>query len=98
MNDEADDFMEGLDQDENKDTRPTQRRFDKYTEKVGELSDSEDEEEKTANGIRRQPGTVRRRKQLSYRTLDSESRLDSICTTTHDTSSVDDTDIAAVRA
>lgn len=39
MDDEADDFMDDLDKDENKDTRFTQRRFDKYTEKAGELSD-----------------------------------------------------------
>ncbi|KAF4765818.1 hypothetical protein HAV15_003265 [Penicillium sp. str.  len=98
MDDEADDFMDDLDKDENKDTRFTQRRFDKYTEKAGELSDSEDEEEKSANGIRRQPGTIRRRNQLNDRNLEPESWLDSNWTTAHDASSVDDTDMAFVRA
>ena len=53
MDDAADDFMGDLDEDENKDTRFNQRRFDKFTEKASELSYSEDEEEKSANGIRR---------------------------------------------
>jgi histone deacetylase 1/2 len=98
MDDEADDFMDDLDEDDNKDTRFTQRRFDKYTEKAGELSDSEDEEEKSANGIRRQPGTIRRRNQLNYRNLEPESRLDSDGTTAKDASSAGDTDMDIVRA
>lgn len=98
MDDEADDFMDDLDEDENKDKRFTQRRFDKYTEKAGELSDSEDEEEKVANGIRRQSGTIPCRNQVSYRNLDPESRLDINWTITQDTSSAGDTDIYLPRA
>ncbi|OQE71307.1 hypothetical protein PENNAL_c0107G08861 [Penicillium nalgiovense] len=98
MDDEADDFMDDLDEDENKDKRFTQRRFDQYTEKAGELSDSEDEEEKSSNGIRRQPGTIRRRNQLNHRNVEPESRLDSDWTTAQDASSAGDTDMDSVGA
>ncbi|KAJ6126094.1 hypothetical protein N7471_010587 [Penicillium samsonianum] len=98
MNDEADDFMDDLDEDENKDKRFTQRRFDKCMEKAGELSDSGDEEEELANGIRRQSGTIRRRNRLSYRNVEPESRLDIVRTSMQDTSSAGDTDMDLVRA
>lgn len=87
MTDEADDVMDDLDEDENKDKRFTQRRFDKYTEKAGEFSDSEDEEENATNGVRRQPGTIRRRNRLNYRNLKPESRPDSGLATPKDDSS-----------
>ena len=68
MNDEADAEMDDLDDDENPDSRYTKRRWDKYIEKDGELSDSEDEEESAANGVRRQPnGPKRRRNMMDYR-------------------------------
>lgn len=54
MNDEADAEMDDLDEDENPDARFTKRRWDKYVEKEGELSESEDEEENEANGVRKQ--------------------------------------------
>ncbi|KAJ5921364.1 Histone deacetylase RPD3 [Penicillium verhagenii] len=93
MDDEADDVMDDLDEDENKDKRFTQRRFDQYVEKPGELmSDSEDEEENAANGIRRQPGAMRRRNQTNYRNLD-DSGLDSGMATPADASSVGDGDM-----
>ena len=67
MNDEADAEMDDLDDDENPDSRYTKRRWDKYIEKDGELSDSEDDEENTANGVRRQPnGPKRRRNMMDY--------------------------------
>jgi histone deacetylase 1/2 len=87
MDDEADDVMDDLDEDENKDKRYTQRRFDQYTEKAGELSDSEDEEENAANGVRRQPGAIRRRNQVNYRNLEPDSGLDSGMATPQDASS-----------
>ncbi|KAJ5340945.1 hypothetical protein N7541_010069 [Penicillium brevicompactum] len=90
MDDEADDVMDDLDDDENKDKRFTQRRFDQYTEKAGELSDSEDEEENAANGVRRQPGAVRRRNQVNYRNLEPDSGLDSGMATPQDASSAAD--------
>ncbi|KAJ5094158.1 hypothetical protein N7456_010019 [Penicillium angulare] len=89
MDDEADDIMDDLDEDENKDKRFTQRRFDQYVEKAGELSESEDEEENAANGVRRQPGAIRRRNQTNYRNLD-DSGLDSGMATPQEASSVGD--------
>lgn len=93
MDDEADDVMDDLDEDENKDRRFTQRRFDQYTEKAGELSDSEDEEENAANGVRRQPGAIRRRNQTNYRNLEPDSGLDSGMATPQDASSAADAEI-----
>lgn len=82
MDDGADAEMDDLDEDENKDVRHTKRRFDQYIEKTGELSDSEDEAELAAHGIRRQPGAVKRRNQANYRDLDNEETapLSSIAT------------------
>ncbi|KAJ5117486.1 hypothetical protein N7448_011118 [Penicillium atrosanguineum] len=86
MDDEADDIMDDLDEDENKDKRFTQRRLDKYTEKDGELSDSENEEGNSANGVRCQPGTTRRRNKINYRNLRQGSGLDSGWTALQDSS------------
>lgn len=66
MDDEADAEMDDLDEDDNPDTRRTQRRWDKYVERDGELSDSEDEEENLRNGVLRQPGATRRRNIMDY--------------------------------
>lgn len=93
MDDEADDVMDDLDEDENKDKRLTQRRFDKYTENAGELSDSEDEKENAANGVRRQPGAIRHRNQLNYRNLEADSGPDSVLATPQDASSAADGDM-----
>ena len=91
MDDEADDILDDMDEDENKDKRFTQRRFDQYVEKAGELSESEDEEENAANGIRRQPNAIRRKNQANYRNLDADSGLDSGLATPQAASSVGDT-------
>lgn len=64
MNDEADAELDDLDEDENPDSRYTKRRWDKYIEKDGELSDSEDEDENEANGVRRQPNATKRRRNM----------------------------------
>ena len=66
LNDEADAELDDLDEDENPDTRYTKRRWDKYVEKDGELSESEDEEENEANGVRKQPGSKRRKNIMDY--------------------------------
>lgn len=93
MDDDADDILDDLDEDENKDKRFTQRRFDQYVEKPGELSESEDEEENAANGVRRQPGAIRRRNITNYRDLDpADSGLDSGMATPANASSVADGD------
>ncbi|KAF7715030.1 Histone deacetylase [Penicillium ucsense] len=94
MDDEADDVLDDLDEDENKDKRFTQRRFDQYVEKPGELSESEDEEENAANGVRRQPGVIRRRNIANYRNIDAaDSGLDSGMATPLDASSIADNDM-----
>ena len=64
MNDEADAELDDADEDENADSRYTKRRWDKYIEKEGELSDSEDEDENEANGVRRQPNAPKRRRNM----------------------------------
>lgn len=66
MDDEADAILDDLDEDENKDKRHTKRRWDKYVEKEGELSDSEDEEENDNNGVRRQANIRKRRNLMDY--------------------------------
>ncbi|PYH90527.1 histone deacetylase RpdA/Rpd3 [Aspergillus ellipticus CBS 707.79] len=94
MDDEADAILDDLDEDENKDKRYTKRRFDQYIEKPGELSDSEDEDEAAANGVRRQPGELKRRNQVNYRNLDvNDSGLDSGMATPADASSIPDEDM-----
>ena len=65
--DDADAILDDLDDDENKDSRHTKRRWDKYVEKEGELSESDDEEEAAANGVRKQPGATKRRNIMDYR-------------------------------
>lgn len=64
MNDEADAELDDADEDENPDSRYTKRRWDKYIEKDGELSDSEDEDENQANGVRQQPNAPKRRRNM----------------------------------
>jgi len=66
FDDEADAELDDLDEDENKDTRYTQRRWDKYVEKDGELSESEDESENARNGIVKQPGQRKRMNIMDY--------------------------------
>lgn len=91
MDDEADAILDDEDEDENKDVRVTRRRFDQYVEKPGELSDSEDEEENAANGIRRQPNTLKSKNHFSYKHLDAgDSGLDSGLATPRDESSIAD--------
>ena len=65
MNDEADAELDDADEDENPDARYTKRRWDKYVEKEGELSDSDDEDMNAANGVRKQPEAAKRRRDMS---------------------------------
>ena len=62
--DEADAELDDLDQDENPDSRFTKRHWDKYVEKEGELSDSEDEEMNERNGVRKQSNAPKRRRDM----------------------------------
>lgn len=81
MDDEADAELDDLDEDENQDTRYTQRRWDKYVEKDGELSDSENEDENQRNGIVNARPGKRRRNMMDYQNAnavpDFESGIDS---------------------
>ena len=95
MNDEDEAAMDDLDEDENPDQRRTQRRFDKFIEKEGELSDSEDEEMNEANGVRKQPGTRKRRNRMDFRHLTdfNDSGMDSNIATPLAGSSLPDNDV-----
>lgn len=66
MDDDADDAMDDLDADQNPDVRYSQRDWDKYISKDGELSESEDEEANSNMGIRHQPSQQRRRNIMDY--------------------------------
>lgn len=65
LDDEADAALDDEDEDENKDARMTQHRWDKHIEHEGELSESEDEAENERNGIvNKKP--IRRRNIMDY--------------------------------
>ena len=66
MDDEADAELNDADEDDNPDTRWTTRRWEKNVDKDGELSESEDEEENEANGVRKQPGAKKRKNIMDY--------------------------------
>lgn len=66
LDDEADAELDDLDEDENKDSRWTERRWEKQTVNEGELSESEDEDMNERHGVRRQPGRKRRRNMMDY--------------------------------
>ncbi|EKD18154.1 histone deacetylase RpdA/Rpd3 [Drepanopeziza brunnea f. sp. 'multigermtubi' MB_m1] len=74
--DEDDDILDDADEDENVDTRSSQRRNDKRIVRDDELEDSEDEEENFKNGVRRQPGAFRRRNQMDYKNDNTASDVD----------------------
>ena len=94
IDDEADAILDDLDEDENKDKRVTQRRFDQYVERPGELSDSEEEEEAAANGVRRQPDPLKRRNRINYKHLDiGDSGVESGLATPREASSVADEEL-----
>jgi histone deacetylase 1/2 len=66
LNDDDEAALDDLDEDENIDKRRTQRRADKYVQKNGELSDSEDEEMEI-DGDGRPSGSRKRRAIQNYR-------------------------------
>lgn len=53
--------LDDLDEDENKDVRNTNRRWDQAITRDDELDESDDEDMNAANGISRQPGAERRK-------------------------------------
>ncbi len=64
--DEDDAELDDLDEDENKDTRHTQRHWDQNITRDEELDESDDEEEARANGVRPQNGKLKRRNIMDY--------------------------------
>lgn len=95
MNDDDEAELDDLDEDQNPDKRNTQHQFNKYVEKPGELSESEDEEMNEANGVRKQPGTRKRRNRLDYRNLtdwNGDSAITSGAATPQAASSLPDND------
>ncbi|KAI9712965.1 MAG: histone deacetylase [Candelaria pacifica] len=100
MDDEADAILDDLDEDENKDKRYTKRRWDQYVEKDGELSESEDEEENNANGVRKQPGRPKRRNLMDYANPAAIPDFEDSAMGTPDLagSGADEEDIAATNA
>jgi histone deacetylase 1/2 len=67
LNDDDEAALDDLDEDMNADARNTQRRADKYVEKNGDLSDSDDEDMEGGPG--RVPGRDMRRARLNYRNI-----------------------------
>lgn len=53
--------LDDLDEDENKDVRNTNRRWDQAITRDDELDESDDEDMNAANGVSRQPGAERRK-------------------------------------
>ncbi|KAL8764613.1 MAG: hypothetical protein Q9209_007953 [Squamulea sp. 1 TL-2023] len=70
-NDDEDAALDDLDDDTHADQRKTKRQWDKYIERDDELSASEDEEENKRNGVRRQPGSKRRRNIMNYQNVEA---------------------------
>ena len=58
--------LDDLDEDENKDVRNTNRRWDQAITRDDELDESDDEDMNAANGVSRQPGVERRKNIQDY--------------------------------
>ena len=96
--DEDDAELDDLDEDDNKDTRHTKRRWDQRITRDDELDESEDEEESRANGVRPQNGVARRRNIMDYQnsnTVASDVEMDSGIATPEIANDVDDAVTAA---
>lgn len=74
--DEEEAELDDADEDENKDSRNTQRRWDKRVTREDELDESEDEEAKHANGIRPQNGHRKRMNIMDYQNPNSAEDMD----------------------
>ncbi|KAF4624270.1 hypothetical protein G7Y89_g13903 [Cudoniella acicularis] len=91
--DEDDAILDDMDEDDNKDTRHTKRRWDQHITRDDELDESEDEEESRANGVRPQNGQVKRRNIMDYQnanTVASDVEMDSGLVTPEGRNEVDD--------
>jgi histone deacetylase 1/2 len=66
MTEEEEAELDDADEDENKDVRHTERRWDRNITRDDELYESEDEEDSRMNGIRSQNGKPKRRNIMDY--------------------------------
>jgi histone deacetylase 1/2 len=76
MTEEEEAELDDLDEDENKDVRNTERRWDKAITRDDELDESDDEESGHANGVRPQNGVPKRKNIMDYQNsnaVDSEA-------------------------
>ncbi|OBT97974.1 histone deacetylase [Pseudogymnoascus verrucosus] len=76
MTEEEEAELDDLDEDENKDVRNTERRWDKAITRDDELDESDDEESAHANGVRPQNGVPKRMNIMDYQNanaVDSEA-------------------------
>jgi histone deacetylase 1/2 len=79
MTEEEEAELDDLDEDENKDSRHTQRRWDARVTRDDELDESEDEEENRIshmNGVRPQNGTKKRRNIMDYQNPNAASDIE----------------------
>jgi histone deacetylase 1/2 len=79
MTEEEEAELDDLDEDENKDSRHTQRRWDARVTRDDELDESEDEEENRIshmNGVRAQNGTKKRRNIMDYQNPNAASDIE----------------------
>lgn len=94
---EDDAELDDLDEDENKDTRVTQRQWDARITRDDEFEDSDDEDIAHANGVRPQNGVSKRRNIMDYQnpnTAASDVDMDSgVATPVHN--DLDDIAMAA---
>lgn len=74
--DEDDDIADDADEDENMDTRSSQRRNDKRIARDDELDESEDEEENYKNGVRPQSGAIKQRNHVNHQNDNTASDVD----------------------
>ncbi|KAK4984608.1 histone deacetylase [Elasticomyces elasticus] len=96
--DELDARLDDQDEDENKDVRYTDRRWDQRVDCNNEFSDSEDEDTNERNGVRRQPDRPKRRGIMEYRNPHApDDNMDSGAATPNGALSVDGDDAEDAR-
>lgn len=79
MTEEEEAELDDMDEDENKDSRHTQRRWDARVARDDELDESDDEEERRIshmNGVRTQNGTKKRRNIMDYQNPNAVSDVE----------------------
>ena len=83
MDEDAEAALDDLDEDQNKDSRHSRRRWDKYVERPDELSESEPEDDLDAKDPRRQSNHGKRRNFADHRNLNAHPETDSGFGTLH---------------